>query len=204
MDAYIEITRVAVSHSQRARKIGSKSQNYSAQWVRGYAVKRLVPALFTVLLTACGGGSGGYGNDGGSGNTPPPPPPPANQTPTANAGADADVTEGQTATLAGSGTDPDGDPISYEWTQFAGDAVTLLDARAASTSFEAPATDIDIDLGFRLTVRDVNGNTATDDVIIRVANDDPPVAEAGDNQTVDEQSFVGLDGTASVDRTAAR
>ncbi|MBT8079464.1 MAG: hypothetical protein KJO31_12865, partial [Gammaproteobacteria bacterium] len=196
MGAYIRNSHVAVSHSQRARKLHSNSSKAVTPIPR-YPGRPLLTALLAISLGACGGGGSGYGNNGDSDTSAPPPP--QNSVPTANAGADTDVTEGQTATLSGSGSDPDGDPISYEWTQFAGDTVTLSDARASSTTFTAPATDVDLDLGFRLTVRDVNGGTATDDVIIHVANDDPPVADAGANQTVDEQSLVALDGTASFD-----
>lgn len=40
-----------------------------------------------------------------------------NTPPTANAGADFSVTEGNTATLQGSGSDPDGDTLTFSWAQ---------------------------------------------------------------------------------------
>jgi hypothetical protein len=74
--------------------------------------------------------------------------------------------------LDGSGSsDPDGDTLTYSWTQTAGTQVTLNDANSASPSFTAPDVDSNGDtLTFELTVDDGNGHTATDTVNIDVQN----------------------------------
>jgi hypothetical protein len=100
-----------------------------------------------------------------------PSPTPTNQAPTANAGLDQSVTTGVTVTLAGSGTDPDGDTLTFSWEQTGGTFVTLNDADAATAHFTAPATPDA--LAFELTVSDGFGGTATDSVHVAVFT--PPV-----------------------------
>ena len=53
-----------------------------------------------------------------------------NQPPVANAGPTQTVDENVTVTLSGSGTDPDGTVVAYQWTQTGGRAVTLDSWRA--------------------------------------------------------------------------
>ena len=152
-------------------------------------------SIASVFLTACGGG-------GGSTSTPPPPPPPANVAPTANAGAAQTVDEGITVNLSGTGTDSDGTISTYAWTQISGEPITFADSAMQNTSFVAPSTGIleDIELFLRLTVTDDDGATASDDVSIIVNTTNvAPSANAGPDQSVDEQSIVTLDGTASTD-----
>jgi Tol biopolymer transport system component len=101
-----------------------------------------------------------------------------NQEPTANAGSDQTVNEGTNVDLAGSGTDPDGDTLTYAWTQTAGTSITLSDASSATPSFTAPDVDSAGDtLTFDLTVDDGNGHTATDTVNIVVKDVSPPATE---------------------------
>jgi hypothetical protein len=89
---------------------------------------------FSLLISACGGGGGGGGNssggNSGGGNASPP---------IADAGADFDVLAGQLVTLDGSNSyDPQGQTVSYQWTQIAGPAVKLLSAYPARPRFIAP------------------------------------------------------------------
>ena len=96
--------------------------------------------------------------------------------PVAEAGDDQVVKSGAAVTLTGSATDPNGDALTYAWTQTApttGNGANLLPspANTASVSFTAPtiaAGGADITLTFRLTARDTGGNTgsATVDVIV--------------------------------------
>jgi len=52
---------------------------------------------------------------------------------------------------------------------------------------------------FVLTVVDDAGNSASDTLTVRVRDSTPPVADAGEDRTVDEGSTVRLDATGSSD-----
>ena len=118
-----------------------------------------------------------------------------NSPPTANAGADQTVQPASNVSLAGSGVDTDGTITSYAWTQTAGINVSLSGANTAALSFTTPVTSGV--LTFELTVTDNLGVTATDTVSINV--NVPPVANAGNDQTVNFNDSVSLDGTNSTD-----
>ncbi len=125
-----------------------------------------------------------------------------NNAPTANAGSDQNVDEGALVYLDGSGSsDPDGDILSYQWIQTSGTSVTLSDPVSATPEFEAFYVDPEGEsLTFQLTVTDKDGLQATDTCIVNITwVNDPPVAEAGPDQNVDEGSSVTLDGSGSSD-----
>ena len=116
--------------------------------------------------------------------------------PVANAGSDQTVNEGDTVTLSGSGSDPDGTPVSgYRWTQTAGPAVTLTSATTATTSFTAPTgLAADETLRFSLVVTaGFEGGSDSVDILVNAANPNW-TAEAGPDQTVEEDDAVTLSG----------
>lgn len=113
------------------------------------------------------------------------------------AGADQTVQQGQTVTL--DGTQSTGTVKSYSWTQTSGTSVALSDASAAEPTFVAPAQEAD--LAFQLTVTGPGG-PSTDTVAIHVAAVNPPVADAGPDQTVPQATTVKLDGSASANATS--
>jgi len=98
---------------------------------------------------------------------------PVNDAPIANAGPDQTVDEGGTVTLAGSGSDVDGDTLTFQWAQTAGPAVTLTNASSATASFTAPQVDVDTVLTFQITVNDGNSGTTSDTVNVTVRNTTP-------------------------------
>ncbi|MFU1782997.1 PKD domain-containing protein [Haloarcula japonica] len=92
-----------------------------------------------------------------------------NQQPTADAGNSQPVDEGTNVTLNASGSiDPDGDSLSYNWSQTAGPSVDLDAGTSATPSFTAPATGSEATLTFRVEATDGNGGSDTDTVNITV------------------------------------
>lgn len=91
---------------------------------------------------------------------------PPNNPPVAHAGADQVLRSPGMVTLDGSGsTDPDGDPLSYQWEQVGGLTVALSGADTANPTFMASRGG---QLVFRLTVSDGRGGIDTDEVRVSV------------------------------------
>jgi hypothetical protein len=135
-----------------------------------------------------------------------------NTQPIANAGLSQTVPEfgaapafpPTTVFLDGSASiDPNGDPLTYRWTQLTGPPVTFADATARIASFQTPQvprTPSSTPLLFQLVVNDGTIDSAARLVTVTVTNvNRPPVANAGPAQTVPERTTVTLDGTASSD-----
>jgi len=124
-----------------------------------------------------------------------------NDAPTAIAGTDQTVNEGDAVTLTGvASTDPEGESLTYTWTQVSGPSVTLSDASAAQPTFTAPEGLSNSNVQFQLTVSDGTNTSSVDTVTVTVnADNDAPTADAGSNQTVNEGDAVTLTGVASSD-----
>lgn len=119
-----------------------------------------------------------------------------NQVPTASAGTPQTVNEGDTAILAGTASDPDGNDLTIGWTQVSGPTVTVDDAGTLTPRFAAPKVTLDEDdVVLRLTVDDGYLVTASSDVTIHIANINcSPTAQAPGNLSVSEGSPVNLIG----------
>lgn len=124
-----------------------------------------------------------------------------NHVPVADAGPSQTVGEGAPVTLDGSASyDPDSDPLTYQWTQTGGPAVTLSSPTAVKPTFTAPAVSSgSVTLSFFLIVSDGSLSSSAQVSIIVEHVNHPPVANAGSNQTVNEGKLVTLSGTASTD-----
>lgn len=87
-------------------------------------------------------------------------------TPTANAGSAQIITLPiNLISLDGTGTDPDGNAVTYKWTKVSGSTVNILNDTSASTSAMNLKAGVYV---FRLTVTDIKGATASDDVEVTV------------------------------------
>jgi large repetitive protein len=123
-----------------------------------------------------------------------------NQTPIASAGAGKLVDEGAVVQLDGSGTDADGDTVTYAWTQLspASPAIALSDATAAAPTFTAPQVAAATAFTFQLVVSD--GVAQSPASVVTVVVRDlvrAPTANAGAPQSVDERTPVQLSGGGS-------
>ena len=125
-----------------------------------------------------------------------------NNPPTADAGGNQSVTEGATVQLDGSvSSDLEDSSLTYSWQQVdnSGYSITLSDATAATPSFTTPEVAADTDLIFQLTVTDSLGKSSDANATITVIYNNPPEANAGGNQSVNEGTTVQLDGSDSSD-----
>jgi hypothetical protein len=122
-----------------------------------------------------------------------------NQAPIASAGNDQNVDTNALVMLDGSGSsDPDGDlPLTYLWTQTGGLAVSFTPGLSITT-FTAPSDPAV--LTFTLVVTDSLGLPAlTSDEVVITVNNQAPETDAGEDQTVDTNTLVTMDGSASSD-----
>ncbi len=121
-----------------------------------------------------------------------------NRAPIANAGPAQTTTAGNPVQLDGmASSDPDGNPLTYAWSQVSGPAVTLSSATAAKPTF-TPATAGSY--VFALTVSDGTVGSAASQVTITVLPANGlPVADAGPPQTVKAGTLVTLNGAGSAD-----
>jgi hypothetical protein len=124
-----------------------------------------------------------------------------NHAPTANAGAEQDVTTGSTITLDGTGsTDPDGNTLTYSWTEASSDPVkvTLSGASTAKPTFVANTVG---NYNFNLTVNDGTINSTPSSVVVKVmnSNETSPVANAGSDMQANVGDDVVLNASGSYD-----
>jgi len=115
-----------------------------------------------------------------------------NRAPIANAGVDQTGTVNVQVTLdGGASSDPDGNPITFSWTQTGGPAVTLLTPTAATARFTPSVAGT---YTFQLAVSD-GSLTAQDSVVVTVAAVGGPETVFSDDFETDRGWTVNAAGT---------
>ncbi len=127
-------------------------------------------------------------------------PPSSNIPPTANAGADQTITlPTNSLILSGSGTDPDGTVVAYQWTKVSGPAAgTITNANTPATSVTGLVQGT---YKFELRVTDNGGAFGRDTMQVIVnpaAGNIAPTANAGSDQTITlPTNYVILSGSGT-------
>ena len=117
------------------------------------------------------------------------------QAPTAEAGQDQTAIAGNPVTLDGSGSmDPEGQPLTFQWVQQSGPAVSLSAANTAWPTFAAPALAGDrfLALTFALTVSNTRGLKSTDTCLVHI-NPASFLDSDADGMSDDWEAQHGLD-----------
>jgi rhodanese-related sulfurtransferase len=125
--------------------------------------------------------------------------------PTAHAGHNHTAHGGGSITLDASfSKDFDGSVAAYEWKVVEGPEgmnpgdIVLVDADKANPTVTLPEMEEGVVI-LSVTITDNDGLQDTDLVKVRVTNSQPPVADAGEDQRVNEGKTIMLDGSGSTD-----
>ncbi|MCK5561295.1 MAG: right-handed parallel beta-helix repeat-containing protein [Thermoplasmata archaeon] len=121
------------------------------------------------------------------------------ENPVANAGADLNITVGDTANFDGSDSTDNWGITNYTWSFEVNATPTKLYNEMATYQFNTAGI-----YNVILTVTDRVGNMDTDILTVEVnpavlPDTEPPIADAGPDQTVEEGTEVTLDGASSTD-----
>jgi hypothetical protein len=181
------------------------------RWTHSVAGSNARVAVTLAVVADDGTGTVVYRDDivtGSGGAAPPVGTPAPGSPPVADAGVNRSVQgeRGETVALDGTGTtDPDGDPVTYEWSVVDADgiggSVDLRDADTPTPMLAVTGNMTDSDHAVRVRLRASDGDGATtDETVVTVREfDPPPTADAGPNRTVEGAAgeSVTLDGRAS-------
>ena len=119
-----------------------------------------------------------------------------NGPPVADAGLDNTVPTGTTVQLDGTGsTDPDGDPLTYQWYLYAPDGSSAVLSSATSPT---PTFVVDLPGDYYADLYVSDGKTISY-ASVTITTNRAPMANAGPDNTVTTGATVVLDGSASVD-----
>jgi parallel beta-helix repeat protein len=116
------------------------------------------------------------------------------ENPIADAGLDQTVNEDTIVYFDGSGSTDNAEIVNYTWSFNDGGPLVNLYGVNTSYIFAQPGN-----YAITLNVSDASGNQATDTCIIYVNDCTAPVADAGTDQSVDEDEMIQFDGNGSTD-----
>jgi len=109
-------------------------------------------ATMALLAAACGNGSDGFINDA----------------PIVSAGDSQTVVEAAVVEALGTAADPNGDSMTYVWTQVSGPMVEFDDSTSLIPTFRAPNVSEPSEIVLRLTATDEHGMSSSDTVTFTV------------------------------------
>ena len=117
-----------------------------------------------------------------------------NRAPVANAGPDQAAFSGETVQLSGSGTDADGDALTYLWQSLDGTVLSSTTTARPTLTAGSPGT-----YRFTLTVNDGEVSSVSDRIVVTVtvSVNRAPVADAGPDKTVTSGDTVQLSGSGT-------
>ncbi|MBN1925139.1 MAG: lamin tail domain-containing protein [Prolixibacteraceae bacterium] len=124
----------------------------------------------------------------------------ANQPPVADAGDDRSVIAGSNVELNGEGSsDPEGVSLSFSWLLVSSPSGSMATLSKADNDKPLLHTDLGGEYVVELTVSDGTNSSAPDQVIVTAVQNSEPLANAGENQTVNAGEPVSLNGSLSTD-----
>ena len=123
----------------------------------------------------------------------------SNKSISVEAGPIQTVFEGETVHLDVTGSTLNGKPISYTWIQFIGTSVSLSSFNGDHVTFTAPVVgDVEELLSFHVTGYSQGNGYANDLALVKVLpSNNPPIADAGMDQSISQREFVNLEGTGT-------
>lgn len=126
----------------------------------------------------------------------------SNSAPNSVAGSSQSVSSGAMVTLnGGASNDPDGDTLSYAWSQTLGPTVMLANAGTSAASFRAPTVSSATLFRFELEVSDPGGLSDTSTVNVTVSSTSGGGSTGGSGGgTLDLWFLLGLLGLARLSR----
>jgi len=166
---YIIKCIIAIDYTSQAVSKGKKMN------IKKWFINYLLPFSFLIVVMGCGGG-------GESGHS-------DNQQPVADAGPNMTIKINHTITITGSGKDPDGVIVSYEWKEGA----TFL---ANTASFDYTPTTVGKHT-LTLTVTDNANGTDSDSMVVTALENQAPVADAGPDKTTDVNITIHITGSCT-------
>ncbi|MCG8671316.1 MAG: PKD domain-containing protein [Pseudomonadales bacterium] len=161
--------------------------------------RNVVVIFLALALSACGGAESKGSTSRKSSS--PATTTPANNTPVAHAGDDDVVEVGAQIELNGElSSDPDSDPITYEWSIVSAPGSSSAELTLPESPSPSLTPDVEGQYEIQLIVNDGTVDSDADTVMVEATTANiAPVADAGNDRGISSSAFVDLDGSGSSD-----